>query len=113
MKKMKNELTTYQIYLILLGYFTDHDDPEMIKSMLTELYKRAEGQDKYLTIKNNILLPKGHGRLKDVDAFISKVDADRKHSAYVKSWTADDVLSALDNSYAPTIIEADKAVSEG
>lgn len=106
---MKNELTTYQIYLILLGYFTDHDDPEMIKSMLTELYKRAEGQDKYLTIS----LPKGHGRLKDVDAFILKVNADREHSAYVKSWTADDVLSALDNSYAPTIIEEDKTESEG
>ena len=50
-------------------------------------------------------LPKEHGRLKDVDAFITKVKEDRKHSAYLRSWTADDVLSALDNSYAPTIIE--------
>ena len=50
-------------------------------------------------------LPKGHGRLKDIDAFITKVKADRKHSAYLRSWTADDVLNALDNSYAPTIIE--------
>ena len=54
-------------------------------------------------------LPKGHGRLKDVDAFISKVKADRKHSAYLRSWTADDVLNALDNSYAPTIIEGSES----
>lgn len=50
-------------------------------------------------------LPEHHGRLKDIDAFISKVKADRKHSIYLRSWTADDVLNALDNSYAPTIIE--------
>lgn len=54
------------------------------------------------------LLPKHHGRLKDVDVFISKVKADREHSAYLRSWTADDVLNALDNSYVSTIIEADK-----
>lgn len=59
-------------------------------------------------IKNGTPLPKGHGRLKDVDAFLSKVKADREHSVYSRSWTADDVLNALDNSYAPTIIEADK-----
>lgn len=56
-------------------------------------------------IKNGTPLPEKHGRLKDVDAFITKVKEDRKHSAYLRSWTADDVLSALDNSYAPTIIE--------
>ena len=50
-------------------------------------------------------LPDQHGRLKDVDAFISKVKADRKHSIYLRSWTADDVLNALNNNYAPTIIE--------
>ena len=60
----------------------------------------------YNAIYYGTRLSKTHGRLKDVDAFISKVNADRQHSAYVKSWTADDVLSALDNSYAPTIIEA-------
>lgn len=110
---MEKELTTYQIYLILLGYVTGHNDSEMIKAMLSELYKRAKEQDKDLAIRNDISLPKGHGRLKDVDAFISKVNADRKHSAYVKSWTADDVLAALDNSYAPTIINADRTESEG
>lgn len=59
-------------------------------------------------IKNGTPLPKEHGRLKDIDAFITKVKADRKHSAYLRSWTADDVLNALDNSYAPTIIEAEE-----
>lgn len=62
------------------------------------------------SIKNGTRLPTGHGRLKDIDAFITKVKADRKHSAYLKSWTADDVLNALDNSYAPTIIKSDKEV---
>ena len=58
-------------------------------------------------IKNGTPLPKGHGRLKDVDAFISKVKADREHSAYSRSWTADDVLNVLDNSYASTIVGAE------
>ena len=62
-------------------------------------------------IRKGNVLPKGHGRLKDVDAFLSKVKADREHSAYVRSWTADDVLNVLNNSYAPIIIEADKKKS--
>ena len=57
-------------------------------------------------IVNGVQIPKNHGRLKDIDAFIAKVNADRKHACYVRSWTADDVLEALDKSYAPTIIEA-------
>ena len=63
-------------------------------------------------VANGTPLPKGHGRLKDVDAFLSKVKADREHSVYSRSWTADDVLTALDNSYAPTIIEADRGEEE-
>ena len=39
---MKNDLTTYQIYLMLLGYLTEHENTEKLKSMLTELYKKAE-----------------------------------------------------------------------
>lgn len=68
----------------------------------------ADDFNLYYAIKNGTVLPKGHGRLKDVDAFLSKVKADREHSAYVRSWTADNVLDVLSNSYAPTIIEADK-----
>ena len=66
-----------------------------------------------IIIQNGIPLPKGHGRLIDADAFLSKVKADREHSAYARSWTADDVLNVLNNSYAPTIIEADILESEG
>ena len=41
------ELSTYQIYLILLGYLAErHDDTEMLKNLLVELYKRAESEDK-------------------------------------------------------------------
>ena len=63
-------------------------------------------------VRNGTPLPEHHGRLKDIDAFITKVKADRKHSIYLRSWTADDVLNALDNSYAPTVIEADKKAAE-
>ena len=75
-----------------------------------ELYNRIKYFEPMLdelmrSVEKGTPLPKGHGRLKDIDAFIKKVKADRKHSAYLRSWTADDVLNALDNSYAPTIIE--------
>lgn len=53
------------------------------------------------------VLPKGHGRLKDVDAFLQKVKEDREHAAYTRSWDADNVLAALDNTYAPTVVEAE------
>lgn len=47
---MKIELTTYQIYLMLLGYLAErHDDTAMLKNLLVELYKRAyktESEDK-------------------------------------------------------------------
>ena len=63
-------------------------------------------------VANGTPLPKHHGRLKDADAFISKVKADREHSVYLRSWTADDVLDALDNSYAPTIVAANSEAEE-
>lgn len=64
-------------------------------------------------IHNGIPLPKGHGRLKDIDAFLGKVRDDRKHACYMRSWTADDVLNSLDHDYAPTIIPADKESDNG
>ena len=44
---MENNLTTYQIYLILLGYLAErHEcDNVMLRGLLTELYKRAEEND--------------------------------------------------------------------
>ena len=59
-------------------------------------------------IKNGTPLPKGHGKLKDVDKFLERVKKDREHEIYLHSWTADMVLERLDSWYAPTIIEADK-----
>ena len=42
-----SDLTTYQIYLILLGYLAErHDDTEMLKTMLVEFYKRANNAEK-------------------------------------------------------------------
>lgn len=41
---MRKELTTYQIYLTLLGYLTEHDDSAIVEPMLIELYKRAENE---------------------------------------------------------------------
>jgi len=59
-------------------------------------------------VENGTPLPKGHGKLKDTDKFIKRVEEDRTHECYLHSWTADDVLQRLDSWYAPTIIEADK-----
>ena len=54
-----------------------------------------------------ILLPMNHGKLKDIGKFIERVQADRKHACYLKSWSADDVLDYLaSDSYAPIVIEA-------
>ena len=41
-------LTTYQIYLILLGSLVEHNDVGMLKLMLAELYKRAEREEKQI-----------------------------------------------------------------
>ena len=40
---MKNDLTTYQIYLILLGYLTEqNDNAQMLRDLLVELYRRTD-----------------------------------------------------------------------
>ena len=94
----------------------DEDTYRYIQSRCKYQNKGDKGLSKFekvgVAIKNGSPLPKGHGRLKDVDAFLSKVKADREHSVYVTSWTADDVLNVLNNSYTPTIIPADKTESE-
>ena len=82
----------------------ENDYELALRNDYSAIYKGAHIAE---AIKKGIPLPKHHGRLKDVDVFLSKVKADREHSAYSGSWTADDVLTALDNSYAPTIIEAE------
>lgn len=86
--------------------------PEEIYSYVNTQWRDIPKNDSPISILCNAVidgtpLPKEHGRLKDIDAFISKVKADREHSAYLRSWTADDVLNALDKTYAPTVIEAE------
>ena len=39
---MNNDLTTYQIYLMLLGYLTERNATQMLENMLFELYRRAD-----------------------------------------------------------------------
>lgn len=86
-----------------------------------ELYKKIkkngyiyeeEAESVAFSIIGGTVLPEEHGRLKDVDFFIQKLNADRRHSAYIYSWTADDVIKALDGNYVQTIIEADRSENE-
>lgn len=84
---------------------------EAYNKLLTDQHL-PDGLDIGYLIMHGIPLPKGHGRLKDVDAFLDKVRDDRKHACYMRSWTADDVLNSLDHDYALTIIPADGAESE-
>ena len=65
-----------------------------------------------LAVDNGKPLPKGHGRLIDIDKFLKRVEGDRKHECYLHSWTIDDVLQRLDSWYAPIIIEADQESEE-
>lgn len=89
---------------------------ELIIDIPEKLYNRMKTyqglDDTYVAVKHGTPLPKGHGRLKDIDKFLKKVEEDRMHECYMRSWTIDDVLQKLDSWYVPTIIEADKAESE-
>ena len=78
-------------------------------------------------LMNGTPLPKGHGRLIDADAFIARLEDASKRQKYKKlliddCLTVDDVFKAiieslqnkgLANGDTPTIIEADRAESEG
>ena len=77
------------------------ENHELISTLeLGDIFRKA--------IKNTAPLPKGHGNLKDIDEFIKRVEEDRMHECYMRSWTIDDVLQKLDSWYAPIVIKADK-----
>ena len=73
-------------------------------------------------VKNGTVLPKGHGRLIDADAFIEKLKDASKRQKYKEALigdglTVDDVFKAIIESLeniglaegdSPTVIEADK-----
>lgn len=92
-------------------------DVELVIKMPEEMYKWANDVNKFFDdygisdfidlVKSGTPLPKGHGKLKDVDNFLEKVKKDRAHEIYLHSWTADMVLERLGSWYATTIIEAD------
>lgn len=58
-------------------------------------YSQCEIYKLMCIVANGKVLPKKHGRLIDVDAFIKQAEADREHVAYMRSWTADDVFERL------------------
>lgn len=92
----------------------DEDDKKLIHLMWMIILVDA--------IKNGVVLPKGHGRLIDADAFIKTMEDASKRQKYKKLLiddllTVDDVFKAIIESLqnrglaegdAPTIIEADK-----
>jgi hypothetical protein len=96
-------------------------DIELVIKIAEESYKEikkivADRNDHYFLeniIANGIPLPKGHGRLVDADAVVKKMEEREEELKDDRSmWETAGVETALDM-YAPTIIEADKAESEG
>lgn len=47
-------MTTYQLYLILLGYLTEQDSDQSIKDILLQLYLRADVADSRTTGKEEV-----------------------------------------------------------
>ena len=84
-------------------------DEENYKSCLTSEYVRKVIYcDLVSAIRKGTILPKGHGRLIDADAIISKMNERIDELKDDRSmYEASCVETALDM-FAPTIIEADK-----
>lgn len=92
-----------------------------------EYLKNHNKHGLYSQILNGTPLPKGHGRLIDADAFISKMEDASKRQKYKElliddGLSVDDVFRAIIESLqneglaegdAPTIIGADKAEGSG
>lgn len=90
---------------------------------LCKKWKPSERNELQEAVANGISLPKGHGRLIDADAFITKLENASKRQKYKELLiddllTVDDVFKAVIESLqneglaegdAPTIIEADKS----
>lgn len=115
------------------------DTVEVLVKLPKDIYENIQKIDKILmsrrsgrtiefalwnSVKNGTVLPKGHGDLKDVDAFIKFLQTASKTRKYDELWidnflTVDDVFQAIIESLkneggnAPTIIEADKGEDDG
>ena len=102
MAKVVIDMPDYMLNQIMTGY------PFKLPSQfVTETYK---------IIRNGKILPKGHGRLIDADKFLKDNEAYTGWILNSSDWGGEnaykDALEDLVNE-APTIIEADKAESEG
>jgi len=64
-----------------------------------------------IRIKNSTPLPKGHGRLIDVDALEEKVEKHRK-MLKISEYDRDLILHYTDVEMAPTVIKADTGDTE-
>ena len=91
-------------------------DIELVVKMPEEVYKSIINGKNYIsyqeyveeTIKNGTPLPKGHGRIMDVDKVIKKMEEREEQLKDDRSiWETAGVETALDM-FGETIIEADK-----
>ena len=85
------------------------DIPEETYYFIETHFRNENVVDK--AIVNGTLLPKGHGRLIDVDALEEKVEKHRK-MLKISRYDRDLILHYTDVEMAPAIIEADKEESE-
>ena len=82
---------------------------EEYEELQSASYYRFDKYTAYIAMKNGIVLPKGHGRLVDID----KIDDDRMESdnPVIELTTNRECIEAVSLDYLndlPTIIEADK-----
>lgn len=95
------------------------------KAIWNSLFGSTMLDETDIAILSGTILPKGHGRLIDADAFIKFMQTVSKTRKYDELWidnflTVDDVFNAViasiknegtSNGDAPTVIEADKGVA--
>lgn len=97
---MENDLTTYQIYLILLGYLTEHGE-EMLKPMLTELYRKAKRSDCEVT---NVEMPNMNEVLDNIK---DEINLNADTLVLGKRYIANDVARDIINKYKEESSEAE------
>ncbi len=92
--------------IVIKIYDEDYERIQDIPDVFDSLTSRA-----YSAIRNSTLLPKGHGRIMDVDKVIKKMEEREEQLKDDRSiWETAGVETALDM-FGETIIEADKEVN--
>ena len=90
---------------------------EKLRIIKDKLYCGIYDAELYKAIENGIQLPKGHGRLGDLDALETEMVNGIRAGAYEEGYETFAHINNMDDcvdcvKYADTIIEADKAESE-